>query len=148
MYTEILCGWIMLSGNRTIDWAECKHGIQRDSAQLYAYVRHTHVLPTYCTEEVFIASILLSSGDVLESGSNYLHRRETSCYMVARANLQLSVRFEDAKLEDDLPLDIREIFGQWKSKRLTSQGKKSRSQGNQRKIQQGQIHSQKRQNSL
>ena len=38
LYTEILCGWIKLSRDRSANWQECEYGIKGDTAELHAYV--------------------------------------------------------------------------------------------------------------
>ena len=62
--------------------------------------------------------------------------------MVTGADSLYTLRAEDAQLEDYLPLDLREIPGEWKPESAAPQGKEPREQGNTRKIQQGQVHPQ------
>lgn len=86
LYTEILRGWVELSGDRPADWEKCQYHIEGDPAEPYPHVRYPNLLPARSTEKVPAASFLLSPRNVSFLGSNRLHRRKAAGDMVAGAD--------------------------------------------------------------
>ena len=106
MYTKILCGWVELPGDCPTDRAKCEHSLTGDPAELHSHVRHSGILPSYGTEEVSAAALLLPSWDIPFAGSDRLYKREAESDLVTGTDRLHAVRTENAQLANDLPLDL------------------------------------------
>ena len=106
LYTEILRGWVELSGDRPADWEKCQYHIEGDPAEPYPHVRHPNLLPAHSTEKVPAASFLLPPWNVPFPGGDRLHRGKAVDDMVTRADHLYPLRAKGAQLAHDLPLDL------------------------------------------
>ena len=82
--------------NRKAFGQKCQFGISGTEAELYLFQRYTQILSVYGAKEKQLAQQLPPPRNVLGTGSVGLHRRKVIPNVVARTDIQYSVRNEDA----------------------------------------------------
>ena len=127
------------------DREEYEYGVAGDTAELHPHVRHPDLLSAHSAEEASAAPFLLPPRDVPFTGNDRLHREKVASNLVAGADCLYSLRDEDAKLENHLPVDLQEIPGKLQSESASPQGREPRSERNAREIQQGKVDLQEEQ---